>query len=67
MKFLILPTPMNAAPRKCYEATKLTKRLRHLASRGIADFNMIDEGGKVMGDLVGSKDTYTMLDILLVL
>lgn len=47
------------------EFNKLQKRLRRLAGSAIVDYNMIEEGDKVMVCLSGGKDSYTMLDILL--
>jgi len=44
---------------------KLQKRLRSEVGSAIADYNMIEEGDRVMCCLSGGKDSYTMLDILL--
>ena len=46
---------------------KLQKKLRRQVSWAIRDFNMIEEGDVVMVCVSGGKDSYTLLDILLLL
>ncbi|MBU3600091.1 tRNA 2-thiocytidine(32) synthetase TtcA [Polynucleobacter sp. 30F-ANTBAC] len=53
-------------PRKvAYEENKLDKKICRLAGQAIVDYNMIEDGDKVMVCLSGGKDSYAMLDILM--
>lgn len=47
------------------EKNKLNKKLRRSVAKAISDFDMIEDGDRVLVCLSGGKDSFTMLDILL--
>nr|WP_010199597.1 tRNA 2-thiocytidine(32) synthetase TtcA [Psychrobacter sp. PAMC 21119] len=55
------------SPTQSAQFRKLQKKLRRQVSWAIRDFNMIEEGDVVMVCVSGGKDSYTLLDILLLL
>lgn len=59
---MTLPTMTGAEK---YSFNKLQKKLRRLTGRAIEDFNMIEEGDRVMVCLSGGKDSYAMLNMLM--
>lgn len=60
------PSAADSADKKLKtEVNKLQKRLRREVGRAIKDFNMIEEGDRIMVCLSGGKDSFTMLEILM--
>ena len=58
------PEPLRRGLKIERETHKLEKRLCRQMGQAIADYNMIEEGDRVMVCMSGGKDSYAMLDIL---
>ena len=44
---------------------KLEKKIRHQTGKAVSDYNMIEEGDKILCAISGGKDSFVMLDTLL--
>jgi tRNA 2-thiocytidine biosynthesis protein TtcA len=61
----IILTMSDSNQKSRIQFNKLQKRLRHTVGDAIADYNMIENGDKVMVCLSGGKDSFTLLDVLM--
>ena len=59
------PARPTQARKQAFEINKLSKRLHRQVGQASVDFNMIEDGDRVMVCVSGGKDSHALLDILL--